>query len=77
MATDDAQHQCTSAIVVNINKIMLTHEDFRRLKEGEWLNCKVCVNICSYDTLHMHVHMDVCIHIFMMTCDNLNVYLCM
>ena len=56
---------------------MLTHEDFKRLKEGEWLNCKVCVNICSYDTLHMHVHMDVCIHIFMMTYDNLNVYLCM
>ena len=33
---------------VTINKLSLTEEDFRRLKEGEWLNCKVSVYIHNY-----------------------------
>ena len=29
--------------VTIINKLKLTDDDFRRLNQGQWLNCKVCV----------------------------------
>ena len=33
--------------VTIINKLKLTDDDFRRLNQGQWLNCRVCVCVYS------------------------------
>ena len=47
MAADHAE-ACILAsnhTVTIINKLKLTDDNFRRLNQGEWFNCKVCVYI--------------------------------
>lgn len=45
---------------ITINKISLTDDDFERLKNGGWLNCKVCTHVCmgwhfkcTYTSMHV------------------------
>ena len=45
MDDDNIQCRTTSVTAESINNIVLTDDDFKRLKEGEWLNCKVSIYV--------------------------------